>query len=173
MRSLAIGLLTFLLLGFESPLLQQAHVAHYAPDLVLVVVLYAGLTSRFSPGLLLAALLGLLKDGFAIGTPVGMYAEICVVAFLVAHRISKRVALRGPIGVLVLTAVFSLGASLAELLLALVFDRTFGQGASGPGTILTPMLPQALVTAPFGPFVFWFLDRLDAWTTRKRESIYL
>lgn len=173
MRAVTILLAAFLLMAFESPLLHRAALASYAPDLALVFVLYLGLTSRFQSGLLLAVGIGLIKDAFTLSTPVGMHMEILAVTFLVCFRVSRRLALRGPVGLVVLTAVFSVGASLLELVLSLVFDRGFGTGDRGVGLLLAAMLPQALVTAPFGPLLFWLLERLDQLTTRKTESVFI
>jgi len=173
MRYLAIVLLGFLLLAILSPLLHQANVAQYVPDVILIMTIYIGLSSTFGRGLLVVVLLGLLKDGFAAGTPVGMYTEIGVLAFLIAFRLSRRLVLRGPVGAMLVSFTFSLGASVVELILSLVFVRDFGHGSSGPGLILASMIPQALVTAPFGIVVFWLMDRLDALTTRKSDSVFL
>lgn len=172
MRGLVLVLAAFLCLAFESPLL-RADLAAFAPDLTLAFVLYVGLTSRFLPGLWTALWLGLLKDAFSPAAPIGMYMEVMVVAYLVAYRISQRLALRGPLGVALLTGVFSLGTSVLELFLALVFDRSFGSGERGTALVLTTMLPQALVTAPFGTVLFWLLERLDRLVSRKSESVYL
>lgn len=173
MRSAAILLVGFLMLALESPLLHQANVAQYVPDLVLIMTVYIGLTSTFGRGLALALALGLLKDGFALGTPIGMYTEISAIAFIVAYRLSRQLVLRGPVGAMLVSLVFSVGASLVELILSLVFVRSFGDGSSGPGLILASLVPQALVTAPFGVVVFWLLDRLDGLTTRKSDSVFL
>lgn len=172
MRGLAVFLVCFLLLGFESPLLQQLDVARYAPDLVLVTVFYVGLTTRFEVGLLLALMLGLCKDGFTGGAPVGLYTEIAVVTFLVIFKLSRRLVLRNAISVMLVTALLSLGSGVLEMILATVFDRTFGQGDAGAGLVLATMLPQALITAPFAPVIFALLDRVDGWTTRRRDSVF-
>ncbi len=173
MRALAIILAGFFLLALESPLLHELNVQQYAPDIVLVMAIYIGLTSSFGVGLLLAVTLGLLKDGFAFGTPIGMYAEITVVATMVAYRLSRRLVVRGPVGAMLVSLVFSIGASLLELVLSLVFVRNFGSNGGGAGLILGSMIPQALVTAPFGIVVFWLLDRLDALTTRNSDSVFM
>lgn len=173
MRSLGILLLAFLLLAFESPFLKEASPSHYVPDLALLIVIYVGLTSTFQAGMGLALGIGLIKDAFTMTTPVGLYMEIFALVFLVAYRLSRRLALRGPLAVILISLVFSLGAALGELGLRLVFDRTFLLGTSGPGLILGSMLPQALATAPFAPVIFWLYDRLDGLTTRKRDSVYM
>ncbi|MCC6619929.1 MAG: rod shape-determining protein MreD [Deltaproteobacteria bacterium] len=173
MRGLAILLLTFVLLALESPLLHAADIQPYAPDLTLIICIYLGLTTPFERGVGLSLVLGLLHDGFATGGTIGMHMEIAVLAFLVSFRLSRRLVLRGPLGSMVVALVFSLGASLVELVLSLVFVRTFTEGTGGPGLILSAMIPQALVTAPFGAFLFWLLDRLDGLVTRKSESVFM
>jgi len=172
MRAIGIFLMSFLLLSFLSPLLAQVSTAHYTPDLLLLIVVYVGLTTTFGTGIALALSLGLVKDGFT-PTPIGMWMEIFVITFLISHRLSRRLALRGPLALMFIAAFFSLGASLLELILSTTFDRQFGEGQSGPHTIIEAMVPQALATGPFAPVVFWLFDRLDSWTTRKTESIYM
>ncbi|MCB9729311.1 MAG: rod shape-determining protein MreD [Deltaproteobacteria bacterium] len=172
MRDIAIFLIAFLLLAFESPLLHEAHLAAYAPDMALLVVLYVGLSSRFERGLFLALGLGLLKDGFVMASPVGLYMVIMVIAFMVTYRLSQRLALRSILGVMLLAVVASFGASLLELFLSLVFDRHFGDSSRGPSLVFGAMLPEALVTAPFAPAVFWALDRLDGFLARKSDSVF-
>jgi rod shape-determining protein MreD len=172
MRNLTILMVSFLLLAFESPLLGRVQAEAFAPDLALVVVLYVGLTSRFEAGLFLVLALGLLKDGFALGSPVGMHMELLAVAFMITFRLSRRLALRSPLGVALLTIVFSLGCGVLEILLSLVFDRDFGVGARDSELMLKAMLPQALLTAPFGPILFWLLGRVDRFITRQSGSIY-
>ena len=172
MRNLTLFLVAFMLLAMESPLLGRIQAEAFAPDIALIVVLYVGLTSRFEAGILLALLLGWLKDGFALGSPVGMHMEILTIAFLVTYRLSRRLALRSPLGVALLTIVFSLGCGVLELILSLVFERDFGVGARDSQLMLKAMLPQALLTAPFGPMLFWLLGRVDRFITRQSDSIY-
>jgi rod shape-determining protein MreD len=171
MRSLGVILVTFLLLALLSPFLYRASVVHYTPDLVLCIVVFVGLTSDLLPGLFLALVLGLLKDGFAGSIPVGLYMEVSVLAFLVSHRLSRRLAVRGPLAVMALVALFSLGASGIELVLSLIFVSGFVD-TGGPTVVLAAMAPQALATAPFAPILFWIFDRLDGLVTRRRDPLY-
>ena len=173
MRGLVLVLATLLMCALESPFLYQASVAQYTPDLVLLVVMYVGLTSTFERGLGVVLLLGLMKDGFAMSSPLGMYMEISVLAFFVSYRLSRRLALRGPVAVMLIAVVFSLGASVLELGLSLIFDRSLGTGEVSAGLLLHSMLPQALATAPFAPVIFWLFEKLDGLVTRKNESVYL
>ena len=104
--------------------------------------------------------------------PVGLHMEVLALTFIVVHRLSQRIDLRGPVSVLALTAAASIATSLLELGFCLVFDQSFNASARTTGVVLTAMLPQALLTAPFGPVIFWLLGQLEAITTRKSESIY-
>ncbi len=173
MRGLALILTTFLLMALLSPLLHDAAIARYVPDLALVACLYVGLTTSLEKAIGIGLVIGLLEDGFTTGQAVGLGMEIAVLAVLAAARLSRRLVLRGPLGAMVLAFGMSLAATLVELLLSLVFVRNFTEGASGPSLLLEAMVPQALVTAPFGAVVFWLYDRLDALTSRKNESVFL
>lgn len=173
MRGAAIILLNFLLLALLSPLLQRIGMAHYVPDVVLMSCVYVALTTNFDKAIGLALLLGLLKDGFMAGQAIGLSMLIFVIAVLLAGRLSRRLVLRGPVGVMLLSFGASLMSSILEIILSLLFVRTFTDGISGPGLIAAAMFPQALFTAPFGAVMFWLLDRLDALTTRKGESVFM
>jgi rod shape-determining protein MreD len=173
MRGLALILTTFLLMALLSPLLHDAAIARYVPDLALVACLYIGLTSTLEKAIGIALVIGLCEDAFTAGQTVGLGMEIAVLAAIAANRLSRRLVLRGPLGATFLAFGMSLAASLVELVLSLVFVRNFTEGASGPTLILEAMLPQALVTAPFGALIFWLYDRLDALTSRKNESVFL
>ena len=173
MRSVAILMVAFLALAFESPLLHRVSLAPYAPDIAMIIVLYVGLTTDYLPGILLAVCVGLLKDAFSMSVPVGLYMETLLIAFLLTQRLSQRLSVRGPVGVMTLTAVFCVGCSLVEIVLCLIFDQDFGIGRGGTGAAFSAMLPQALITAPFGPVIFWLLERFDGFITQPRESGFL
>ena len=173
MRHLTIILAAFLLIAFESPLLSRVSAEPFAPDLAMVFVIYVGLTSRYEAGLVTALTLGLFKDAFTYGTPIGMHMEILSVVFLICFRLSRRLALRSPVSVVLLTILFSLGAGILEIGLSMLFDANFGSDGRGVELLLKAMLPQALLTAPFGPILFWMLQRLDRLVLRQSDSIYL
>lgn len=166
MRALVTILLVYVLLSIESPLLYQLSLSFYAPDLALVVLLYMGMTWSTVPGVIAALVIGLLKDGFALGSPIGMYTHIAVVLFLSARAVAAQLNLR-PVVISVFAAFLaSLLSSLVFLVLTLVFDRSFEQY----GLVFKMMGPQALVTAPFAPVLFLLLERIDRLTLRRRSG---
>jgi rod shape-determining protein MreD len=172
MRGFALLLLSFLLLAFESPLLHQMTVSRYAPDVALIAVVYVGLSTPFVRGMGTVLGIGLLRDAFTTATPIGLYMEIAVIVFLICQRLSRRLAVRGPVGAMFVVFGFSLLAALIEIVLSVIFVRTFTQGQSGPGPILVAMVPQALITAPFAAVLFWVFDRIDRLTTRSQDSVF-
>jgi rod shape-determining protein MreD len=172
MRGFAFLLLAFLLLALESPLLHAAGAVRYAPDLALITVVYLGLSSPLGGGMATVLGVGLLRDAFTTGTPVGLFMEIAVIIFLICQRLARRLVVRGALGSMVVVAVFSVVSAILEILLSLLFVRTFTQGTSGPGAILLAMIPQALVTAPFAALLFWLFDRVDGLVTRKQDSVF-
>jgi rod shape-determining protein MreD len=165
-RALVTVLTVYVLLALESPLLYQLSLSFYAPDLGLITILYLGMTWGTVPGVLAALAVGLLKDGFALGSPIGLYMHIAVVLFLGTRAIAAHLNLR-PVVVSVFAAfVASLASSLLFLLLTLVFDRSFENYA----LIFRMMGPQALVTAPFAPILFLLFERVDRLTVRRRSG---
>jgi rod shape-determining protein MreD len=172
MRWIAIVLFAFLLLAFESPLLHQVRAGAYAPDLGLIVVLYIAFVASYETGLMAALAIGLLKDAFSMTAPVGLHMEIFVLTFIAARRLSRRIDLHGPVSVVALTAVACIATSLVEMALCLIFDQSFNASGRTSDVLLSAMLPEALLTAPFGPVIFWALGHIDRLTTRKGESIY-
>lgn len=172
MRGFSLLLATFLLIAFESPLLHELGVARYAPDFALIAVVYVGLSTPFARGMGTVLGIGLLRDAFTTATPVGLYMEIAVIIFLICQRLSRRLVVRGPIGSMVVVFGFSIFAAVVEIVLSLVFIRTFMHGESGAGPILVAMVPQAIITAPFAAVLFWVFDRLDRFTTRAPDSVF-
>jgi len=157
LRILVYGLLGYLLLSLESPLLTSFHVRMYAPDPALAVVVYAAATLDFGSGIMLAAMLGLIKDGFASGVPVGLYVEIYVLIYLSCFALSRRLDYRNVVLITLVVMCGSLISSLLFFVLSAIFDRDFEQF----DMIFRMALPQALITAPMGPIVSGILSYLD------------
>jgi rod shape-determining protein MreD len=153
MTAVAHLLTMYFLLGFESALLLQLGLSFHAPDLTAVAVVYLALRVGFFEGLLTVMLLGLLQDGFSMGAPVGIHVEAFVLLFLLARRLGARILVSSPIATMVVGFLASAIAQAGVLLLTAVFDRTYGEFSQG----VAGVIPNALVTAPFAPLVFWIL----------------
>ncbi len=161
-RVLTIAL-TFMLLVVASPLLHQLGLSFYAPDFGLIAVLYVAAATPLTSGMLVVFIIGLLKDAFALGSPIGLYTHIAVVVFLLARGLSGRMNIRSLVTAILVTFFASIVSSVLFLGLSAVFDRTFDSF----DVILRMMLPQAMVTAPFAPILFALFDKADRVVSRK------
>ncbi len=150
-------LLGYLLLSLESPMLTSFHIRMYAPDPTLALVIFAAVSFELAPAVALAACLGLLKDGFSSGVPLGMYVEIYVLVMLACHALSRRLDYRN----VVLMTLVALCASLASSMLFFVFSAIFDRDFEQFDLIFRLAIPQALITAPMGPIVAGLAGWLD------------
>ena len=166
MRAIAILIISFLLLALESPLLHHLHLSFYAPDFGLIVVLYLGMRFDTATGVVTAMFVGLLEDGFSLGSPLGMHMHVAVVVLLLTRALSTRLDIRPTAMSILVAGVASLLSSVLFLLLTLIFDRTFDDYA----LVLRMLGPQALITAPFAPIIFLLLEKVDRITTRRRHG---
>jgi len=157
LRMLVYVLIAYLLLSIESPLLSSFHVRMYAPDPALAVVVYAAAAMEFMPGIFTAFILGILKDGFSGGVPLGMHVEIFVAVFLACAAVSRRLDYRGAVLMSVVVVCSSLVSSLLFFVFSAIFDRDFEQF----DLIFRLAIPQALISAPIGPIVGGLLSLLD------------
>jgi len=151
-------LVGYLLLSLESPLLTSFHIRMYAPDPVLAAVVFAAASLEFIPGIIMCAFAGLIKDGFSAGVPIGMYAEIYVLVFLVCYIVARRLDYRNVVLITVVVMCASLFSSTLFFILSAIFDRDFEQF----DLVFRLAIPQALITAPMGPIVSGILARVDA-----------
>ncbi len=168
MRGIVTVLVVYLLLAIESPLLDKLSLAFYAPDFALIVVLHLAISAGTIGGVLTTLAVGLLKDGFALGSPIGLYTEVLVVVFLIARVVGRRLRLNALLPSMLATFVASLVSSLLFLVLTMIFDRAF----ENYGLVLKMMGPQAFVTAPFAPLILLLMERVDQLTVRRRGTLF-
>jgi rod shape-determining protein MreD len=167
-QSLAIWTAVYLMLAIESPMLQQLQLSFFAPDLALIAVVWIAVHMSAEAGAILCFALGYMKDGFVMAAPVGMHMEIFVVVFFVVRYFAAKLMVRG-LPTMVMTVFFaSILASVLFGVLSLIFDPTFNEF----GLVGRLTLPVALVTAPFGPVVFFLLDRVDNLFNRKTATLF-
>ncbi len=159
-------LLTYLLLALESPLLGRADFQFYAPDVALLLALYLASRAELLPGLMCAFAAGLLKDGFSLAAPLGLFTEINVLTLLAARVLSRRVDLRSTVPLMATTAATSLVASALFLLLSAIFDRDF----AGTDQVLMMTLPLALMTMLMMPVLSAVFDRLARMFERRSAA---
>ena len=164
MRALAVLGLSYLLMGLETTLLYQAGVGRLAPDLGALGVVFAAANLSLVVGAVTAMMIGFLSDAFAMGSPVGLYAEVYVLLFLIFRMVFRKLALKGMITSLMVGFLAPLLCGVLAMFIGWIFDQVF----DGYAVAVRAFVPNALVTAPLAPVVFFLYERLDRALTRRR-----
>lgn len=154
-------LCAYVAMALLSPLLGRLDSHVYAPDVALLTALYAGSRGKGEPAVLAGFAIGLLKDGFSLSVPVGVYTEICTLSVYLGFVLSSRVDLFSPVPLMATAAAWSLASSGLFMALLAVFHRSFAAWEE----VMSTAMPLALTTMLLAPVWFGLLDRL----TRRLE----
>ena len=156
MRSLATLVVAYLLLILQSTVQEIAPVRMAAPSLGLLVVLYVGISPKWtlSAASIVALCTGYLLD-LVSGAPQGVHALVFILLAVAGRALSTRVAVQG----IVLSAATSFVASLFGAALV-VMVRAQVAPESGYGGLRQGPL-EALLTGVCGPPVLGLLRRID------------
>jgi len=143
-----------------------------APDVVMLIVLFVGLTGRGTAASVcaLGAALGYLGDLFA-GSPKGLHLLACALLALLARAASSRLLVRGPIataGVAFVTAL-GFGAAVVTLRVTALGDGPLGDGFASADA--RAVLVSALSTAAAAPAVFPLLRRIERFFHRDPRAL--
>jgi len=138
------GFVFYLLLGFLAVLLRTSIFPlflspGFCPDLLLVLVIYLGLSENMLRALLLTLLLGGMQDSFS-GSSLGLYVFISLAILLLVRLLSEHLNVESP-PLLVLLIVA--GTLVQKLLLAMCLTIFSDAGAVLP--VLLPALPQQML----------------------------
>jgi rod shape-determining protein MreD len=133
---LMVGLVFMLL---QTTLLPRLLPLSLMPNLLLILVLYLGLSETFGRALLLCLILGLLQDSFS-STSLGLYGVVNLVIFLQVRLLSTRLSAESPSLLLLLVA----GGTLVQAVLIGFFLTLFAEAGSVL-QILLPALPGQLL----------------------------
>ena len=138
------GFVGYLLCGIAFALLQSSFFpvllpTGLRPDLLLILVLYLGLSENFSRALLVTLLLGGIQDSFS-GTSLGLYVSVDLAVLLLVRLVSEHLNAESPALLLLLIAA---GTLVQNLLVGFCLTVFAEAGAVIP--ILLPALPQQLL----------------------------
>lgn len=171
LNSLAIVAFGFGLLVLQSTLSMLLRLPTLAPNLLLPIVIYLGVSPdvHIVRGVIISFVLGYLLDLFC-GNLMSLQTFVLVSTFMLARVAGLRLFLRGPAFQVLLTFVVGLLAGGSTLALRAIFDvqSPFPTGTA-VGTALWLTGP-AVVTALAAPLVFAPVQRLDAIGARRHEG---
>jgi rod shape-determining protein MreD len=166
----------FVLLGYALLIAQGAFgvtlpMSEWAPNLVLPIIIYLGVTHDVPivRGAALSFALGYLLDSFC-GSPMGLSTFVMVATFLVARGAGLNLFMRGPTFQIALTFAFAVLAGGSVLALRAIFEPPAPFPIEGITDTLRSLTAGALVTALLSPLVFFGVRRMDALVTRRREE---
>lgn len=131
-------------------------IAGVTPSLLLPIVLFMGVHEySILRGAALAFVFGFLLDEF-IGAPLGLFTFITVGTFVVSRAAGVRLAAQT-----LLTKIgLAFGFALLEGVLVVVLTVIFAADPHRSRALASLVLPHAISTAIFAPFVFRLAERV-------------
>lgn len=171
MRNAALIAFGFLLLVFQAALATLVPIYAFAPNLVLPVVIYLGVTHEVHVvrGAFLAFVLGYLLDA-SCGSPMGLHTFILVATFIVARGAGLRFLMRGVFFQAALTFIVASLDGGTILALRAIFEKSSSWSADSiESTALTLLIP-AFSTALVAPLIFAAVRRIEGALVRRRDD---
>jgi rod shape-determining protein MreD len=161
---LAIGILLILVQSIAYRVLDPLGINGATPSLVLPLVIYLGVHEPSMPrGALLAFALGYAQDIFA-SAPIFLFTFVYVSIWWLSRVAGVRLTAQT-----VLTRVsLAFGFALVEGAIVLSLRAVFGSDTRRPLEIADIVVPRAVSTALFAPFIFKLAQRLTAGSTPAR-----
>lgn len=171
MRNLALIGLGFVLLVAQAALATLVSAHTLAPNLLLPVVIYLGVSHdvHIVRGAALSFVLGYLLDSFC-GSPMGLMTFVLVATFVVSRFAGLRFFLRGAAFQVGLTFLVSLLAGGTILALRAIFEQPAPFPAGTPFGTLLSLLGPAITTALVAPLIFAAVRRVEGLAARRRDE---
>jgi rod shape-determining protein MreD len=168
MRSLLTLVVAYVLLILQSTVLELAPIRMAAPSLGLLVVLYVGISPKWtiSSASIVALCTGYLLD-LVSGAPQGVHALVFILVALAGRALSTRVAVQG----IVLSAATSFVASFFGAMLVVLVRAQVAPESGYGGLRHAPL--EALLTGICGPVVLGLLRRIDGRLEAARARVGL
>jgi rod shape-determining protein MreD len=128
----------------------------FKPNLLLVTVVWVGLTVSSLWGAALVYFIGLLQDTVS-GLYLGLNGITYLATFLVLHSIAHRLYADSRYLMTLSVFVATMACGITQLILLALFSSAGGIAV----TLLYSLVPQSLINALAASLFFAFLDKLD------------
>jgi len=167
----ALFALAFAMLVAQSALAVVIPLSDWAPNLVLPMAIYLGVSQdvHLVRGALLSFVLGYLLDSFC-GSPMGLQTFVVLASFLVARGTGLNLLIRGAAFQIVIMFVCSLVAGVSILALRAIFEPPSPFPLWGVLGTIYALVFGAIATALVSPPIFIVMRRLESLLTRRREE---
>ena len=138
------GFFLFLLTGILFALLQSSVLPlffspSWRPNLILILILYLGLSEHLSRALIAGLLLGAIQDSFC-GATLGLYLSVYLIIILLTRLLSEQLNVESPPLLILLIA----GGTLLQNVLVGFYLTVFAETAPSVLHILVSGFPQQL-----------------------------
>lgn len=171
MSALLVIVFGFFLLVFETALATLVPLHGFAPNLVLPIAIYMGVSPdvHVVRGAVTCFVLGYLLDLFC-GNPMGLQTFVLTASFIVARGAGLRLFPQGTVFQILLTFVMAVAFGATVLALRAIFEQPqVPLLGDGMGAISAAPLAAAGTTALLSPLVFAGTRRLLG-VSQKREE---
>ena len=157
---LFVGIFCALLQSSLFPLLLPTGLR---PNLLLILILYLGLSENFTRAVIIALLLGGIQDSFS-GTNLGLYVTVDLAVLLLVRLLSVRLNTENPVLLLLLIAAGTLVQNFLVGFCLMLFRRCWansfhpaaglaatvvGQSSRRRAYALSVVAPSALIRQPY------------------------
>ncbi len=168
MRFFLSLLLGFLALCTQLFLQETFALDSWSPNLLVVFLVWLGIQHPSSQSLLLAAILGLLMDGFA-ASPLGFYMLHSLLIYLAALSLNQRLSFQSFFS----SAFLGLAAGLMSLFLFGVLSRIFLDNPLLSQHLSRQLLPHLLLIILCTILGFPLLNRFDTLSSPRADREFL
>ncbi len=153
---LAIGIGLLIIQSNLYRLIGKLQISGVTPSLLLPLVVFMGVHEySMARGAALSFLLGYFLDLFT-AAPIGLFTFITVSTFVVARAAGVRLAAQTLLTKIALAFAFA----LLEGVLIIILTAIFSTDTARPRALASLVLPHAVGTAIFAPFVFSLAERV-------------
>ncbi|MEA3545533.1 MAG: rod shape-determining protein MreD [Thermodesulfobacteriota bacterium] len=130
----------------------------WRPNLILILILYLGLSQDFPRALIAGLMLGAIQDSFC-GSSLGLYLSVYLIVLLVTRFFSEQLNTESPPLLLLLIA----GGTLLQNLLVGFYLTFFAETASVLHVLLPAIPQQLLANILFAVILLFLLFRFQRW----------
>lgn len=162
----------FVLLVIESALSTLYPIYRFAPNVVLPIVIYLGVSAEVYVvrGALISFFFGWLLDSFC-GSPMGLQTFVLTASFLVARSAGLRLFPQGPVFQILLTFLMAVAFGATVLALRAIFEQPeLPRLREVARETFTTLMQSAATTAALSPLIFAGTRRIMTLSSMKREE---
>lgn len=163
MHALSLIAFGFVMLLLQAAVATMVPMHGYAPNLLLAIVIYLGISGDVSMvrGASISFALGYFYDAFC-GSPMGLQTFTLVASFMVARGAGLRLFPKGLIFQVLLTFIMAVLCGVTILALRAIFEPPAPFASNDAPYHVRVVLEYSAVTALLSPLVFSVVRKLDS-----------